>query len=198
MQHTTLIVPAFTAVGRPTGRPGSKRRCPGPSRLGYRLGAARPTGPRPCATASTKHRVRCGWWPTASAAWRRFWRQAADRSGWPGSCWWRRPTRSVSRPRACVTPAPRQSSPAWHAGFHAALWGPQPGGGQHQRSMGAPVVGGLLGPVLGQPAREHRRAGHINVDSGHGPWPRGWHSSGRCRRAGRRPPWHHPMPLPVQ
>jgi predicted alpha/beta hydrolase family esterase len=25
-------------------------------------------------------------------------------------------------------------------------------------------------------------AGHINVDSGHGPWPRGWHSSGRCRR----------------
>ena len=39
--------------------------------------------------------------------------------------------------------------------------------------MGTPVVGDLLGPVLGSQLVNIGAAGHINVDSGHGPWPRG-------------------------
>ncbi|MBN8281994.1 alpha/beta hydrolase [Zoogloea sp.] len=46
-------------------------------------------------------------------------------------------------------------------------------------------------------------AGHINVDSGHGPWPRGLAPGpgalqGAAGCAGRPAPWHHHLPLPAQ
>jgi hypothetical protein len=182
-QRTTLIVPGFHGSGPTTGRAGSRPACrtPGGSSASTGKPPCWPAGPAPCATPSTARRARCGWWPQL-----RLPRLGGRR---------RRPARTGRRPDAGRPADPERFSLAGLRDANAqpsqeslARWIPR-------TPLGAPsiVVASTNDPWVrlssaaywadcwGSRLDQIGPAGHINTDSGHGPWPEASNACKPCR-----------------